>query len=504
MNMSGVDIEEARWVMESDHSKVPPVEITWATEPSGEVHEDCPSWREFTGQTFDEIKGFGWVDAVHSEDRQRTREAWINTIATGAIYVSEFRLRRGDGEIRHMSVRGVPTFENGQVCKASGFCGDITDAINYLRMILRERDFSNAVIECLPGIFYMMDESGKLIKWNRAAEIISGYTSEELAEKHGSDLIHPRYLETLHDTQKKIFEAGSSAEMEAEFVDKSGKRRPLFVNGRRVLFHGKPCRMGVGLDISQRKKAEEELRELNAVLEDRVKERTRALEESFHELEAFSYTVSHDLRSPLQAIGGFVQILKEDYFNQLQSEGQELLERIVQAEHRMTCLINDILEYSRLGREAITLEVVPLTQMIRHVRNDIDLRLKEIGGELDVATDLPAIEGNLTLLAQIFSNLFQNAITYRRKDVPLMLKVGHRRENDNIVISVCDNGIGIAPEYHDKVFQPFLRLHGREIPGAGLGLATVKKAVERMNGKVWVESQVGRGTTFFIRLKAAR
>jgi signal transduction histidine kinase len=131
------------------------------------------------------------------------------------------------------------------------------------------------------------------------------------------------------------------------------------------------------------------------------------------------------------------------------------------------------------------------------------MRLKEIGGELDVAPNLPVVQGDLTLLAQIFSNLFQNAINYRRKDVPLVLKVSSQQENDNVVVSVSDNGIGIAPEHHEKVFQAFSRLHGREIPGTGLGLATVKKAVERLGGKIWIESKVGQGTTFFIRLRAA-
>jgi len=504
MSMADLDVEEARWVIQADPFHVPPLEITWATEPSGEVLEDCRSWREFTGQTHDEIQGFGWLNAVHPEDRERVREAWVKTVAAGSIYVSEFRLRRADGAMRHMSVRGVPAVENGEVRRVAGFCGDITDAINYLQLIMRERDFSNAVIECLPGVFYMTDESGNLLRWNRAAEIISGYSPEELARKHGYDLVHPQHLEMLHDNRKRVFETGIPAEIEAEFVTKSGKHVPFFLNGRRVLFHGKPCLMGVGLDISKQKKAEEELRELNAALEDRVKERTIELEKSYKELEAFSYTVSHDLRAPLQAIRGFTQILKEDYSEQLDGAGQELLERIIQADKRMARLIDDILSYSRLGRTAIKLESVPLAPLIRYSKGDFELRLKEIGGQLDVATDLPEVHGDLTLLAQVFSNLFQNSIDYRRKEVPLILKVRSRREGNHVVISVSDNGQGIAPEHHQKAFQAFQRLHSdKQVAGTGLGLATVKKAVEKMGGKIWIESEAGRGSTFFIRLGAS-
>jgi PAS domain S-box-containing protein len=502
--MTGVDVEEAHSVIQSDQSQVSPVEITWATEPSGEVHEDCPSWREFTGQTFEEIEGFGWLNAVHPEDRERARESWVSTITTGSIYVSEWRLRRGDGAIRHMSVRGVPALENGLVRRVAGFCGDITDAINYLQLIMREREFSDAVIECLPGIFYMTDEAGNLIRWNRTAEIISGYTAEELATKHGFDLVHPRHVEMLHENRKKLFESGGSAELEAEFLTKSGKHVPFYVNGRRVSFHGKSYAMGVGLDISKQKNAEQELRELNAALEDRVKERTKELEESYKELEAFSYTVSHDLRAPLQAIRGFSEILKEDFAEKLNGEGNELLDRIIEADERMARLINDILSYARLEREGISMEHVPLTQLMRHVQADFELRLKEIGGQLEVSRDLPEVEGDLTLLAQVFTNLFQNAINYRRKDTPLVLNVSSQRQPDGIVLAVSDNGQGIAPQYQSKLFKPFQRLHSNaEVPGTGLGLSTVKKSVERMGGKVWLESEVNKGTTFFVRLKAA-
>src|SRR4051812_22453090 len=185
MNITEYGAPESRFVPHPHgHEPTPPIEITWATGPTGMVSEDSRSWREFTGQNFEAMKGFGWLDAVHPEDRQRVRETWVECTANGSIYVSEFRLRRADDEMRSFSVRGVPIIENGEVGKVAGFGGDITDAINYLHMILRERDFSNAVIECLPGIFYVTDEDGNMLRWNRAAELISGYSSEELAHAH--------------------------------------------------------------------------------------------------------------------------------------------------------------------------------------------------------------------------------------------------------------------------------------------------------------------------------
>jgi PAS domain S-box-containing protein len=479
-------------------------------EPTGEIREDCPTWREFTGQSVEEIQGFGWLEAVHPDDRERTRHIWKQAAGTGSFYESEFRVRRADCEWRHLSVRGVSVREHGEIHKWIGFCRDVTEQVNYVQLLLRERDFSNAVIDLLPGIFYITDEEGKPMRWNRNAEIITGYSGEEIAQMHGYELIHPEDRERVIETRKRLHETGAYHEMEAGLVTKAGKHIPLFINGRRITFEGKQCMMGTALDVSRLKEAERELRDLNAALEERVKERTRQLEESNKqlgetnkELEAFSYTVSHDLRAPLQAVQGFSEILKEDYGEQLRGEGEELVQRIADAGERMSRLIDDVLRYSRTGRTALKLVTVPMAPLIRFVTRDFVLQLKEIGGDLEVAPDLPDVKGDPTLLAQVFSNLFQNAINYRRKEVPLKVTVGAQRADDVVVVSVRDNGVGIAPENREKVFQAFQRLHSqREVPGSGLGLATVKKAVETMGGKVWMESQVGKGTTFFVRLKA--
>lgn len=504
MALSDLTVGETKRLLQDDLERGTPIEIVWTTDAVGEVRDDCPAWRAFTGQTFEEIERLGWLNAVHPDDRQRVRDNWFETVASGSVYDIDFRVRRVDGEWRHLCVRGVPVKENGQITRWVGFCRDVTESVNYMQLILRERDFSSAVIECLPGIFYITDNDGNILRWNKNAETISEYSPQEIAQRHGHDFIHPEHREIVIAKRKELHETGSYTEMEADFVTKSGKRIPLFINGRRIEFHGKQCMMGLGVDISKLKNAECELRELNTVLEDRVKQRTRQLEQSNKELESFSYTVSHDLRAPLQAIRGFTEILKEDYSAQLQGDAQEILQRILDAGERMGRLIDDVLRYSTTGRTALKFVTVPMTSLLRYVRNDFDLRLKEIGAELEFAPDLPSVKGDPTLLAQIFSNLFQNAINYRRKEVPLRLKVTANRENGKIVFSVSDNGVGIAPENREKVFQAFHRLQGHHhVPGTGLGLATVKKAVETMGGYVWIQSQLGHGSTFYIRLNAA-
>ncbi|MGZ5544062.1 MAG: PAS domain-containing sensor histidine kinase, partial [Limisphaerales bacterium] len=410
-----------------------------------------------------------------------------------------------------LDVRGVPVWENGEIRKWVGFCRDVTDKINYMQLLTRERDFSDAVIESLPGVFYMTDEADTIVRVNRYAEIVCGYSVDEICGQQGARFVPPEQSEAVRAARQKLIEHGDYLQMELEIVTKAGKRIPLFVNGARFFIDGKPYVIGVGLDISRLKMAEQALRELNVALEERVKERTRQLQESNKqlegsnkELEAFSYTVSHDLRAPLHAIGGFAEILAEDYGPQLEGEGTELLQRIVEAGERMRRLIDDVLHYSRTGRAALKFVIVPVASVIKYVKKDFDLQLEQIGGELEFAPDLPNVKGDPTLLAQVFSNLFQNAINYRRKEVPVRINVNAQREHDGVVFSVTDNGVGIAPDYRERVFEAFQRLHSeKECPGSGLGLATVKKAVETMGGKVWLESQVGRGTRFFIRLKAA-
>ncbi|MGZ4975465.1 MAG: PAS domain-containing sensor histidine kinase, partial [Limisphaerales bacterium] len=409
-----------------------------------------------------------------------------------------------DGEWRQLSMHGVPVRDFGEIRRWVGFCRDITDAINYVDLLIQERDFATEVMDRLPGFFLMTDESGKIVRWNRQLETVFGYSPEEMTQILPKDLIDPAHRTRMAAARKSVLETGEPHEAETYLFTKAGKRIPFLIDGTRVSYGGKTCVAAVGVDISDLKEAERELREVNVILEDRVRERTAQLEQNNKELEAFSYTVSHDLQAPLRAIRGLAQALEEDYADQLEGEGREWLQTIRQSGQRMSQLIEDILRYSTSARTRVKLQPFSVIELLQQIRNEFDLRLQEIGGELEVPAYLPAVEGDKTLLTQIFSNLFQNSINYRRKDVPLRLKVDGRREGDTVLFSISDNGVGIGPEHYETVFQPFRRLHSqKECPGTGLGLATVRKAVETMGGKVWIESEVGRGSTFFVQLKAA-
>lgn len=241
----------------------------------------------------------------------------------------------------------------------------------------------------------------------------------------------------------------------------------------------------------------EEMQETNALLARRSAE----LDVAYRDLESFSYSVSHDLRAPLRAISGFSEILARRHKANLNEEGQHYLDNIVQASERMGHLIDDLLTYSRLGRQGFQHLAVPTQQVFDALDREFHPRVEEAGGTLTIPTDLPVVIGHKALLQQIFSNLLENALTYRKPDVPPAVTVSWEDGPESVTITVRDNGIGIPEEHHVRIFNIFQRLHSDdEYPGTGIGLATVRKATDLLGGKVAVESAVGFGSSFHVTL----
>lgn len=235
--------------------------------------------------------------------------------------------------------------------------------------------------------------------------------------------------------------------------------------------------------------------------EEVLQQRTAQLEAANLELEAFSYSISHDLRSPLRAIRGFAQILQEDFEAQLSPEGREDLHHILLASARMNEMIEALLNYARLGRGGLHKVPVALGAVLEQVKNELSGRIAEANAELTIDPDLPTLPGDPTLFSQIFTNLINNALTYQPPGAQPQVNVTSETANGHAEVRVSDNGIGISPEDRERIFNVFQRLHSEEqFPGTGIGLSVVKKAVQLMGGEIWVESEKDEGSTFYIRL----
>ena len=240
-------------------------------------------------------------------------------------------------------------------------------------------------------------------------------------------------------------------------------------------------------------------------LEQRVRERTAALEASNRELEAFSYSVSHDLRAPLRAIQGFGQLLVEEHGDKLDGEGRDFVHRIAEAALRMDRLILDLLEYSRLGKKAAEIETVDLDTVADDALGQLADTLAERGAEVEVTRPLGRVRGHHATLVQALANLLSNAVKFVDPGTrPRVVVAPQPGVNGSVRLHVTDNGIGISREYHERVFQLFERLYDTtRYAGTGVGLAIVKRAVERQGGHVGLTSEPGRGSTFWIELPSA-
>lgn len=256
--------------------------------------------------------------------------------------------------------------------------------------------------------------------------------------------------------------------------------------------------------MAERERAEQQVRRLNEELEVRVSERTAQLSAANRELQAFAYSVSHDLRAPLRVVAGYAARLIEIRRNRVEDEERHCLERIIGNTERMSALIEALLMYARAGHPAVRAEPVALEPLVRQLIDTLAARIAAAGASVALRSPLAAPLGDATLVGQILTNLLDNALTYRRPQVSPQIRVSATLEGSMVLLQVADNGIGIAPAYQTRIFEVFERLHSAdEYPGNGIGLAIVAKAARLMGGEVAVESAPGEGSTFSVRLPAA-
>lgn len=253
-------------------------------------------------------------------------------------------------------------------------------------------------------------------------------------------------------------------------------------------------------EIAERKREEERFRQINIDLEKRVAQRTEALRRTNEDLQQFAYVASHDLQEPLRMVRSYMELLKRRYAGRLDSDADEFIEFAVDGTRRMGALIQALLDYSRAGEASD--EDLPehnTEESLRTAIGNLRLTIEETDAKLSYDS-MPRARFDPVRLAQIFQNLISNAIKYRSHRRPV-IHISAKKTGEEITFSVKDNGIGIAEEHQERIFGVFKRLHGREYEGTGIGLATVKKIVERHGGRIWVESKEGEGSTFYFTIR---
>jgi len=365
-----------------------------------------------------------------------------------------------------------------------------------------ERARLAAIVESSNDAIIGKTLDGIITSWNEAAQRIYGYSPEEAVGQPISMLVPS----DRPDEVKKILDSVRQGEKVEPFdtvrITKDGRRLDisLTVSPIRSFAGAVVGASTIARDITGRKRAEEEIRLLNEQLEQRVLQRTAQLEEANRELESFSYSVSHDLRAPIRHIGGFARMLKERAEPSLDETSLRYVKIIMESTQRAGALVDDLLSFSRMARVEMHDIPIDTNGLVREALDE--LRFEENGRSVDWRiARLPGVRGDPSMLRLVFRNLLSNALKYTRSRERAVIEVGSTQDEAETVFFVRDNGVGFDMRYVDKLFGVFQRLHGvEEFEGTGIGLANVRRIVQRHGGRVWAQGSLGSGATFYFSL----
>lgn len=473
----------------------------WRFDADGRLLEVNDLYCGMSGYSRDELLSFHIPDIEVIEKPEDVARRICKVMETGFDRF-ESQHRRKDGGILDVEI-------SVSYCRATGqfllFARDISKR-KHAEEALRESERKFRLLaETIEDVFWMSTPGvTRMLYISPAYEKLWEKSVASLYQAPQSFLerIHPDDLSTLNVVMQQYHARGKSYQCEYRIVQPDGSVRWIFERGFPIYDDAGNVKYMTGTctDITERKRAEEQIRQLNAELEQRVAERTAQLAAANRELEAFSYSISHDLRTPLASIDGFAQLLIQDYGTELKPEALNYARLIHASAQEMQKLVMSLLEFSRSSRLPLNRQSVAPTELARQVLDE--LLSQQMGRQVEIVMgQLPPCQADPILLKQVFANLLSNALKFTQGREPARIEIGACSEGGQTAYFVRDNGVGFDVERADKLFGVFQRLHAAEdFEGNGVGLAIVARIVHRHGGRVWAEAHVDQGATFYFTI----
>ena len=441
-------------------------------------------------------KVVSYAEIIHPEDKTVVIASVQESLQKKKPFELFYRIISKKGKIKWVWEHGQGVFsEKNELNYIEGFIIDITREKEASQQVEFQSYFLGLIIDNIPFPLFYKDIQGKYLGCNMAFCKYLGKTKQDLIGKTVFEILDKDQAQSFHDRDQELLATGDSQSYETEitFPD-NNKLNVVFHKSVFYNLENKPLGIvGVYFDITERVKAERI-----------IKQQLHEMARINSELERFTYTVSHDLRSPLVTIKGFLGLLKEDMEEQNHEQVKDDLRRIDDATDKMQQLLEGLLELSRLGRVVKPFEVIHLSQVANEAKELLFGVIKDRNYQIIIQDNMPMVYGDRALLRELFQNLIENAIKFTYKNANPKISVYVRRADDLHVICVEDNGVGIKPKYQKKIFGLFNKLDGNT-PGTGIGLSLVKRIVETHQGKIWVESEgEGLGAVFCFTLNTEK
>jgi PAS domain S-box-containing protein len=471
-----------------------------------DINEGKLEWNKYMHEHFGvPLHSFGgtiqeFLDRVHPEDVAKVEDSITKDFDNKSRYHIDYRIVLDDGTIHFIEATGILSRNTaGKAVEMTGICLNVTEKKEFENILREKEERFRLALEYSPTGMALQSRDGKWLKVNKALCDIIGFTEEELFESNSQAITHPDDLERDAINIDKLLKGElESYNLEKRYIHKNGDVVWIEISKSLVRNEsGMPLYFISQMqDITRRKLAEMEIKRMNKILE----AHTEKLEHANRELESFTYSVSHDLRAPLRSINGYAQVLKEDYASSLDNEGNNVIDIVIRNAQRMGQLIDDLLEFSRIGRKEVAKGVVNMPDLVESIANEMVEQEKDRVIDLKILP-LEKVKADLQMIRQVWINLISNAIKYTRNTEVATIEIGCKNHEDQVCYYIRDNGVGFNMNYVNKLFEVFQRLHRNdEFEGTGVGLALARRIVNRHGGKIWVEAKENAGAAFYFTI----